>query len=218
MELIEQSYDKNIDAFIVSIKAARKRGKCFINLSNNEHLLIEKDLVYELQLNKGLQLTSSFLKNLLYREELIEAKKKGLSYSTYAMRSTLQVKNKLAQLGYNTLIIDEVIEFLHEFKYLSDEIYTLSFIKAKIERKFYGIQRIKRELESKGIHPTIIVNGIQSAYPIERAMDIARKSAEKKLRSISFRKEDKQRSQLQNHLFRQGFPSEIIKQIMKEYS
>lgn len=218
MELIEQSYDKNIDAFIVSIKAARKRGKCFINLSNNEHLLIEKDLVYELQLNKGLQLTSSFLKNLLYREELIEAKKKGLSYSTYAMRSTLQVKKKLAQHGYNTRIIDEVIVFLHEFKYLSDELYTSNFIKAKIERKFYGIQRIKRELESKGIHPTIIENGIISAYPIERALDIARKSAEKKLRSISFRNESKQRTQLQNHLFRQGFPSDIIKQIMKEYS
>ncbi|MEY3314323.1 MAG: regulatory protein RecX [Ignavibacteria bacterium] len=217
MEHIEQSYDKNIDLYIVSMKSARKRGKCFINLSNNEHLLIEKDLVYEFQLQKGHQLSREVFDKLMYREALIEAKKKGLSYATYALRSTQQVKKKLSEHGYNTAIIQEVISFLHEFEYLSDELFTNSFIKAKIERKYYGIQRIKRELESKGIHSSIIDKCLSSAYPEEKAWEIARKSAEKKLRSISFREDKKKRIQLQNHLFRQGFPIEVIKQVLNEY-
>lgn len=217
MAHIEQSYDKNIDTFIVSIKSARKRGKCFINLSNNEHLLIEKDLVYEFQLNKGQQLSKEIFDKLMYKEVLIEAKKKGLSYATYAMRSTLQVKKKLREHGFKTAIINEVIAFLHEFKYLSDELFTMSFIKAKMERKYFGIQRLKRELESKGIHPTIIANALSSAYPEEKALVLARKSAEKKLRSISFREDKKKRLQLQNHLFRQGFPLGVIKQVISEY-
>ena len=173
------------------MKSARKRGKCFINLSNNEHLLIEKDLVYEFQLQKGHQLSREVFDKLMYRESLIEAKKKGLSYATYALRSTQQVKKKLSEHGYNTAIIQEVISFLHEFEYLSDELFTNSFIKAKIERKYYGIQRIKRELESKGIHSSIIDKCLSSAYPEEKAWEIARKSAEKKLRSISFREDKK---------------------------
>ena len=86
-----------------------------------------------------------------------------------------------------------------------------------MERKYFGIQRLKRELESKGIHPTIIANALSSAYPEEKALVLARKSAEKKLRSISFREDKKKRLQLQNHLFRQGFPLEVIKQVISEY-
>ncbi|MFM8281184.1 MAG: regulatory protein RecX [Bacteroidota bacterium] len=218
MARIEQSLDKNIDRTVVSIKAARKRGKCFVVFSNEDYILLEKDLIYEFKIAKDLSISSDIITLLLRREELIEAKKKGLQYATYALRSSLQVFKKLSHLGYNKDTIENVIQFLKDFNYLSDEIFAIQYTKAKIQRKHYGYQRIKRELELKGIAQDIISNTLKDHYPEVIVLDTARMSAEKKLRSVSFRSEEKKRAQLYAHLVRQGFPKDIISQIMKEYT
>ena len=214
---IEQSYDKNIERTISSIKTARKRGKCFIVFTNGDYILIEKDIVYEFQLAKGQHLSISLYHSILEKEELIEAKKKGLSFATYAIRSTFQVKNRLIHSGFSPTVTEQVIEFLKEFNYLSDEEYAAQFTKAKIERRYYGYQRLKIELEKKGISRAIIDKTLKEHYPNSIALETARKSADKKLRSISFRDNEKKRTQLHNHLFRQGYSFDIIKTIIEEY-
>jgi SOS response regulatory protein OraA/RecX len=53
-------------------------------------------------------------------------------------------------------------------------------------------------------------------YTQDIALETARKSAERKLRSISFREEKKKKTQVKDHLFRQGFSLDIIQIILKE--
>ncbi|MGA1276911.1 MAG: regulatory protein RecX [Candidatus Kapaibacteriota bacterium] len=217
MASIEQSYGKNTERIISTIKAARKKGKCFIVFTNGDYILIEKDIVYEFQLAKGQHLSISLYHSILEKEELIEAKKKGLSFATYAIRSTFQVKNRLIQSGFSPSVTEQVIAFLKEFNYLSDEEYATQFTKAKIERRYYGYQRLKIELVKKGISHAIIDKTLKEHYPDSIALETARKSADKKLRSISFRNDEKKRAQLHNHLFRQGYSLDIIKTIIEEY-
>jgi len=213
----EQLSAKNTNRCIAGIKAARKRGKCLVSFTNDEYVLLERDLIFEFSLQKGQILNDDLYSSIVTKEQLINAKKAGLSYATYALRSTLQVRNRLKEKGYSHDIIEDVISFLKEFNYLSDEFFTEQFIRAKINRKHYGYQRIRRELGAKGIHSNIIESMLEKLYPDTVAYETARKSAEKKLRSIAFRDAEKKKVQLYNHLRRQGFPTQIIKTIISEY-
>ena len=216
MDRIEQSSDKNIDKIITKIIAAKKRGKCFVCFSDDSSILIERDLIFEYELSKNMIVTPSFMREILNREELINAKKAGLNFATYALRTEKQVRIKLRDLGYTSYTIHDVIEFLKDFNYLSDEYFAENFIKAKINRKHYGYLRLKRELSEKGVHEDIINSYLPRFYPQDLALDTARKSAEKKLRSISFRDDKKKKIQVRDHLFRQGFSLDLIHSIMKE--
>lgn len=214
---IEQSFDKNIDRRITKIISAKKRGKCFLCFHDDSSYLLEKDLIYEYELSKNMVLSPSLFNEILLREELINAKKAGLNFATYALRTEKQVRVKLRDLGYQYEIIKKVISFLKEFNYLSDEVFTENFIKAKINRKHYGYLKLKRELAEKGVNEEIINAYLPRFYPQDIALDTARKSADKKLRSISFRDEKKKKNQVRDHLFRQGFSLDIIQTIIKEY-
>ena len=216
MDQIVQSYDKNIDRRITKIIAARKRGKCFLCFNDDSSILIERDLIFEYELSKNMIVSQAFLQDILHREELINAKKVGLSYATYALRTEKQVRLKLRDSGFGELIIVQVIDFLKDFNYLSDEVFAENFIKAKINRKYYGYLRLKRELSEKGIHEHIINSYLPKFYTQDIALETARKSAERKLRSISFREEKKKKTQVKDHLFRQGFSLDLIQVILKE--
>ena len=216
MDQIEQSYDKNIDRRITKIIAARKRGKCFLCFNDDSSILIERDLIFEYELSKNMIVSQAFLQDILHREELINAKKVGLSFATYALRTEKQVRLKLRDSGFGELIIIQVIDFLKDFNYLSDEVFAENFIKAKINRKYYGYLRLKRELSDKGINEHIINSYLPKFYTQDIALETARKSAERKLRSISFREEKKKKTQVKDHLFRQGFSLDLIQVILKE--
>lgn len=216
MDQIEQSYDKNIDRRITKIIAARKRGKCFLCFNDDSSILIERDLIFEYELSKNMIVSQTFLQDILHREELINAKKVGLSFATYALRTEKQVRLKLRDSGFGELIIIQVIDFLKDFNYLSDEVFAENFIKAKINRKYYGYLRLKRELSEKGINEHIINSYLPKFYTQDIALETARKSAERKLRSISFREEKKKKTQVKDHLFRQGFSLDLIQVILKE--
>jgi len=216
MDQIAQSYDKNIDRRITKIIAARKRGKCFLCFNDDSSILIERDLIFEYELSKNMIVSQAFLQDILHREELINAKKVGLSFATYALRTEKQVRIKLRDSGFGELIIKKVIDFLKDFNYLSDEVFAENFIKAKINRKYYGYLRLKRELSDKGINEHIINSYLPKFYTEDIALQTARKSAERKLRSISFREEKKKKTQVKDHLFRQGFSLDLIQVILKE--
>jgi len=216
MDQIAQSYDKNIDRRITKIIAARKRGKCFLCFNDDSSILIERDLIFEYELSKNMVVSQAFLQDILHREELINAKKVGLSFATYALRTEKQVRLKLRDSGFGELIITQVIDFLKDFNYLSDEVFAENFIKAKINRKYYGYLRLKRELSDKGINEHIINSYLPKFYTQDIALETARKSAERKLRSISFREERKKKTQVKDHLFRQGFSLDLIQVILKE--
>jgi regulatory protein len=216
MDQIAQSYDKNIDRRITKIIAARKRGKCFLCFNDDSSILIERDLIFEYELSKNMIVSQAFLQDILHREELINAKKVGLSFATYALRTEKQVRIKLRDSGFGELIIKKVIDFLKDFNYLSDEVFAENFIKAKINRKYYGYLRLKRELSDKGINEHIINSYLPKFYTEDIALQTARKSAERKLRSITFREEKKKKTQVKDHLFRQGFSLDLIQVILKE--
>ena len=218
MERIELSSDKNTDRTINRISAAKKRGKCFVNFVDDSYIMLERDLVFEYALNKNMILDHALLSEIMLKEELINAKKAGMTYATYALRTEQQVRLKLTTQGYSNSIISTVVSFLKDFGYLSDTLFAEQFVKAKIQRRHYGFLRIKRELSLKGVCDSIIHDILSKEYPSAIAYEVAVKSAEKKLRSISFHDDKKKHDLVRAHLYRQGFDASIIKEVLKTIS
>ncbi|MBE6030085.1 MAG: regulatory protein RecX [Clostridiales bacterium] len=89
------------------------------------------------------------------REEVYEkAKDAALTYLSYGMRTESQMRNKLREKGFDNngdeCIIDDVIEFLKEYKYIDDLKYAVSYIEYGVS-KGHGMLKIKNTLKERGI-------------------------------------------------------------------
>lgn len=78
---------------------------------------------------------------------------KGLEYALYLlslqMRTVKQLEDKLATKEMSLELIDQIVGFLKEVKYLDDVTYAQYFIRSR--RSKYGDYRIKMELKRKGV-------------------------------------------------------------------
>ncbi len=78
---------------------------------------------------------------------------KGLDYALYLialqMRTVKQLKDKLISKEMSPELIDQIVAFLKEVKYLDDVTYAQYYIRSR--RHKYGDYRIKMELKRKGV-------------------------------------------------------------------
>ena len=98
------------------------------------------------------------------RNEVYEkAKDAALTYLSYGMRTEKQMRTKLKEKGFDkeqdTCIIDDVIDFLKEYKFLDDEKYAVSYIEYA-QAKGHGMIKIKSELKNRGIDSFVIEDAV----------------------------------------------------------
>ncbi len=200
---------------LVSISAAKKRSCCFLNFDDGSYILCSIDLVSKFTLKKGQEVDDDTIHNITQMQNTYDCRQAALNYATYSLRSEKQVLDALTKKGFSLNIAEDGLQFVKEFGYVSNPVFCEQFIKAKVQRRYYGIDRIRRELALKGIDDTMIHESIQLYYPIESLQVYAYKSAQKKLRSISFKTKQKQKEALYRHLLVQGYSFEIIKQTIQ---
>ena len=197
---------------IVSISAAKKRSFCFLNFDDGSYILCSIDLVSKFTLKKGQELDDETVQNIIQKQNIYDCRQAALNYATYSLRTEKQVIDALIKKGFSNTVAEDGLQFVKEFGYVSNQVFCEQFIKAKVQRRYYGIERIRRELALKGINDTMINESIQSYYPIESLQVYAYKSAQKKLRSISFKTIQKKKEAVYRHLLIQGYSFDIIKQ------
>jgi|688.fasta_scaffold93161_2 regulatory protein len=201
---------------IVSISAAKKRSFCFLNFDDGSYILCSIDLVSKFTLKKGQELEDDTIQNIIQKQNIYDCRQAALNYATYSLRTEKQVIDALIKKGFSNTVAEDGLQFVKEFGYVSNQVFCEQFIKAKVQRRYYGIERIRRELTVKGIDATMINDSIQSFYPIESLQVYAYKSAQKKLRSISFKTIQKQKEAVYRHLLIQGYSFDIIKQTINK--
>jgi SOS response regulatory protein OraA/RecX len=75
--------------------------------------------------------------------------------------------------------------------------------------------KIMNELMKRGIDKDIITEAVKKYFPDENLYDIAMKAAQKKLRLLKNKPSDKAKVSLVNSLKLQGFPNNIIWEVIK---
>ncbi len=201
---------------ITRILKRRRKPLCIVFVGEEIGLECSMDLVLEYKLGKGVLLTDELKNTVLARQRIVDAKQRALAFATYKPRTEVQVRRKLQEVGFLIQEQDLAIQFLTEFKYLDDEEYARMFVKDFLLRKPSSASRVKMELRRRGITESIAQEAIKQFFPQDETLELARKAAEKKYRSILHKPLAKQQTALVGYLQRQGFSWEIIKQVLGE--
>ena len=142
-------------------------------------------------------------------EEFDKEKTKVLKYIMFKKRTEYEVRKKFSNTIDNEML-DDIIDYLKEAKYINDEEYIKKLVYEFINLKNLSIREIEYKLISKGINRNIIEDYIYNnrddleEYEIKSAKNIINK------KSSSMEIEE-----IKQYLLKIGYKSENIKEALE---
>ena len=129
-----------------------------------------------------------------------------------AMRehSTLQIKNKLTNKGFDNKIIENVVTEIQETGFQSDTRYAEEYIRYR-QNSGYGSKKIIYELKSNGISSEIINNHMEN---FKDDYNILFKFAQSKINNVDLN-DKKILMKYSNNFKSRGFDNSIISKVLK---
>ena len=142
-------------------------------------------------------------------EDFDKEKTKVLKYIMFKKRTEYEVRKKFSSTIDNEML-DDIIDYLKEAKYINDEEYIKKLVYEFINLKNLSIREIEYKLVSKGINRNIIEDYIYNnrddleEYEIKSAKNIINK------KSSSMEIEE-----IKQYLLKKGYKSENIKEALE---
>jgi len=205
-----------VSKIITKIEAQKKKDNR-VNIFINDEFAFgcSSELVYYHNLAKGKEINVEELKKVIVEDNYLTAKTKTLKYIERALKSEFQVREFLQKKEYEDNVIDRVIEFLKEYKFIDDEYYAKAFVTQNI--RIEGKGNIKYKLIKKGISEDII-NSTLSEISSEDEEAVALKLAEKKLKVLCKNEGNinKIKSKLNTFLISKGYNFDTIKSVVNK--
>ena len=142
-------------------------------------------------------------------EEFDNEKTKVMKYIVYKRRTEKEIRTKFANVIEENLL-DDIIEYLKEAKYIDD----LEYIERAINNikllKNLSIKEIKYKLLAKGIKKDDIED-----YCYENKEELEEYELQSAKNIIFKKSKDYSEDELKMHLLKKGFKSDIIKEAMQ---
>lgn len=137
-------------------------------------------------------------------EEFDTAKTKVLKYVLYKKRSEYEIRNKFSSVIEENLL-DDVIEYLKEAKYIDDTLYIEKTINNFIVLKNLSLREIKYKLIAKGLDKNLIEDYFYAHK--DELEEYEKKSAE----NIIYKKSSSMdKEEIKNYLLKKGYKSDSI--------
>ena len=150
-------------------------------------------------------------------EQLLAAQATALQYLAARPRTAHEVRQKLRRSGVTDQVADQVIARLQTRGVLDDTAYAHTYLTSRLASRGYGPQRLRRELQQRGIGRALVEDAVQQDLTAEDVLTAARAQAAKRWPRLA-RETDlvKRRQKLWAFLRRRGFPSAIVQQVFTE--
>lgn len=130
--------------------------------------------------------------------ELEIAKQKAIAYLVRSKKTSSEVRLKLKKLDFTEDIIEEVISYFTDLKYIDDNEYVDAYIRQCMRLQNYSLFEIKNKLLQKGIKKDIIEEKIQVLEDSNYENELLKKLINGKLKNMDDMKK-------RQYLFRRGF-------------
>lgn len=142
-------------------------------------------------------------------EEFDKLKQKVLKYIFYKKRTEQEVRQKFQNEDYN--MMEDMIEFLKEQKYIDDSDYIYRSINEYKALKNLSLKEVKYKLYQKGVDKSLVEDYFSENY--EELYNYELKSA----KNLYIKKaKEMEISDIKEFLYKKGYMSEIIRQIEDE--
>jgi len=153
-------------------------------------------------------------KNDLYRKAL----KTALRILTGRDHSKYELEQKLKQRGFSGEVIGEVMSACKRFDYINDERTAQVYVR-QLNRKGYGIKRIRYELNKKGLKGKRIQGILSENISAATEQECAQRVLQKHLKRFEREKDFlKKKSKIHRFLYSRGFSDEIIAELIRSFS
>ena len=163
----------------------------------------DAELIYKQGIQKDSIIDVEAIKEIVKEDEFIKCKNSALRTVEKTYKTEKELRDKLAEKGFEEDTIKRAIEFLKEYNLLNDEKYAEMYIKDRLRSQ--GRNKIKYALIRKGVSEDILLN------------DTAFKLAEKKYNILKKKESDKYK--LSQKLFRfllsKGYDYECCNSIVR---
>ncbi len=197
---------------ITKIETQKKNSdRCSIFIDGKFKFGLTKELVITYGLYEGIEITDHQINEILHQAEKNKIMNRALKILYYRQRSVKEMRDRLKHIGYDDLLIDEVIDELISERTLDDERFATAFVNDHTSIKPKGNRFIISELTKKGITKEIILRLLDKRDE-ER---LIKEYIEKKARHLNiYDRKDRQR--LLRRLLNHGFTSNLVFDIIKE--
>jgi regulatory protein len=139
-----------------------KANKIHIYVDDEYRATVDSDYWYSEKYRKLKEINEDELTELLDAVSFRRAYNKGLDYLSRRPYGTKELIRKLCEKGHEKEAAEKACERLLELGLLNDEEYARILSDDLINRKNYGIKRVKQELAFRGIDREIIENTVDT--------------------------------------------------------
>ncbi|ERJ84197.1 regulatory protein RecX [Peptostreptococcaceae bacterium oral taxon 113 str. W5053] len=180
-----------------------------LQLDNKQVFHIPYSVFEKYSLSKNLELSNEMY-NILYEyEKYFQAKSAALSYLSYGLKSSKEVKDYLAKKKYSTSIQEKVVEQFIKTGLIDDLYYAKAFTRDKLKLNHYGPIRIQMELKKKGIDEAFIDETLKEVSK-EILIETAYEASIKKIHSLKNKSNFQKKQKIYQFLSYKGFDYDTI--------
>ena len=189
-----------------------------IHFDNDEVLFLSVDIFYKSGLKKNDEFSDDRFSSLIKDNRLFHIKQRAFLYLGRRQHSASELRIKLKQKGYETELINKVLDDLKNKNYLDDTEFAKMFVEEKIKLKLWGEQKLRSELIKRGIKSDIISDVLRSIISEGDQVNNALILASKKYDTLKNRKLDKDviKKKLITFLNSRGYNFDVIKDVCDE--
>jgi regulatory protein len=148
-------------------------------------------------------------------KQFSRAKNAAYRFLSLRPRSRAEIERKLTDRGFPSDIIGRVMLLLGQLGYVNDREFAGQWARSRTRIRGMGRRRIEQELRAKGIDREIVHETLCRLFEDVAEIDIARKEAEKKLRTLARFEPEVRRRRLAGFLGRKGFSPDIIAALLR---
>ena len=112
------------------------------------------------------------------------AKEKAFRYVALSKKTTFKVRKKLQKSGFDDEIIEKVISYMQNLKYIDDVEYVDAYIRQCMRLQNYSIFEIKNKLMQKGIDKYLLEEKLEELSNTDYEKNLAHKLLSTKLKQM----------------------------------
>ena len=190
----------------------KNKNRCSIYIDGEFRFSLTKELVLKHDLKEDDEISEPEIKDILMEEEKGKVRNRALKILHFRQRSIKELRKRLLSIGFDALLVNDVIEELRADNTLNDEQFAQAFIGDYTTLRPKGNKFIVRELRKHGISSDIIAELLTNRD--ERAL--IKRFIEKKLGHLDKTKL-KERQKIIRRLLYHGFTPDIIYETIDKY-
>lgn len=193
----------------------KKGNDVIVAFDDGSYRNLDYRIVVDYGLWKDQEIDEKKIELLSYESSLLKAKDSAFRFLGLRLHSTSELRVKLQKKKHPKEVIEKVLDWLIERRYLNDDEFVKQFISEKVKKKKIGTAKLIAELTKKGIKRESIyenLRSIDSDLYYENAVHLATK----KLNLIRSKETDERKisAKLFSFMATKGYESDLIRKVI----